>query len=171
MYGVCKNALQQVAHQLAGQRRISLAWGRIFYLYGPYEATSRFVPSVICALLREQAVACTDGRQLRDYSHVQDIADAFVALLASGVQGAVNVGSGQPVSLRSLGTFIEQALRRPGLIQWNARVIPENDPALLVADTRRLNGEVGWQPKFSLTDGLTDTVKWWQEHLQPVEGS
>ncbi len=162
LYGTCKNALYLVVSQLAAQRKLSLAWGRVFHLYGPHEPPARLIPSIIRGLLRGEPVACGDARLIRDYSHVQDIADAFVELLASNVEGPVNIASGQAISMRSLGCMLEQLLDKRGLVRWNAIPAREHEPPLLAADTRRLNDTVGWVPRFSIGDGLQHAVEWWR---------
>jgi nucleoside-diphosphate-sugar epimerase len=54
LYGVAKRALGEVLLSYARQIGLSAAWGRIFFTFGPYEAPSRFVASVIRALLRSE---------------------------------------------------------------------------------------------------------------------
>ncbi len=172
LYGTCKHALQQVLQAFAVQQALSAAWGRIFFLYGPYEHPSRLVSSVICSLLRDEPARCSHGNQIRDFLHVQDVAGAFVALLESTVTGPVNIASGQPVSVRDLVYKIAQKINRMFLVQLNAIPVPANDPPLLVADVRRLSQEVGWQPRYTLETGLEQTIQWWTEHLSamPQEG-
>jgi nucleoside-diphosphate-sugar epimerase len=70
-----------------------------FFLYGPYENRTRLVPSIINSLLQEKTAPCSSGIQIRDYLFVEDVADAFVRLLNSSVNGPVNIASGKPVSM------------------------------------------------------------------------
>ncbi|MGH2741326.1 MAG: NAD-dependent epimerase/dehydratase family protein, partial [Thermoleophilaceae bacterium] len=100
LYGAAKHALHVVAEQYAGQVGLELAWGRIFFLYGPGEPDGRLVPSVGRALISGTPVPTTSGEQIRDFMHVQDVADAFAALVESDATGPVNVASGEPVTLR-----------------------------------------------------------------------
>lgn len=66
---------------------MSDAWRRVFFQYGPGERPERLVPTVIRALLQQQPAYCTSSKQIRDYLHVQDVADALVKLLDSSVRG------------------------------------------------------------------------------------
>ncbi|MCS6776662.1 MAG: NAD(P)-dependent oxidoreductase [Chloroherpetonaceae bacterium] len=165
-YGVCKNALRALGEAFGAQTGLSFAWGRIFFLYGPHELPSRLVASVICALLRGEPARTSHGRQIRDFLHVQDVADAFVHLLESEVTGAVNVASGRPVALREVVTRIADMIGRRDLLEVGAIPTPPSEPGLLVADTGRLNREVGWVPRYSLEEGLRQTIAWWRENLQ-----
>ncbi len=162
LYGTCKHALQTILSTYATQQQLSFAWGRIFFLYGPHEPPTRFVASIIQALLQGQPAACSHGRQVRDLLAVHDVADAFVALLASDVQGPVNIASGEPISLGEVAVQIGQMIGRPDLIRLGARPTPADDPPFLVASVQRLQHEVGWQPTYSLAQGIETTIDWWR---------
>jgi nucleoside-diphosphate-sugar epimerase len=160
-YGASKLALAQLVTRFppAG---VSTAWGRIFHLYGPNEHPKRLVSSVILSLLKGERPRCTHGRQVRDFMHVEDVASAFVALLDSHVAGIVNIGSGQPITIRSLVSTIAESIGLPERIDFGAIDAPPNDPPVLIPDVGRLREEVGWAPHFSLHDGLATTIDWWR---------
>ena len=171
VYGTCKNALREMMDAFIKQTGLSGAWGRIFCLYGPYEHPERLVPLVIRSVIGGERVPCSHGNQIRDYLHVQDVADAFVRLLESDVEGPVNIGSGCPVSLKSIINGITNKLGRQDLIDWGAILVPQDDPRFLVADRSRLSDEVGWHPKQDLVSGLEQTVSWWEQYLStPTTG-
>ena len=160
LYGSCKHAFHSILEAFA-PGRVSHAWGRIFHLYGPHEYPDRLVPSVILAVRDGRPALCTAGTQVRDFLHVQDVAEAFVALLDSDVEGAVNVASGVPVPVAEVVTRLGVHLGRPDLIRLGARPMPAQDAPRLTASVRRLRDEVGWQPTRDLDQGLADTVSWW----------
>ncbi|MBD0370382.1 MAG: NAD(P)-dependent oxidoreductase [Pyrinomonadaceae bacterium] len=166
LYGVCKGALQAMLAASAERLGVSAAWGRIFFLYGPHEHPARLVPHVIRGLLRRERVACTEGKQMRDYLYVKDVAAAFVALLSSRVTGAVNIASGQAVEVREIIYRIADELGGRELIELGALPTPPNDPPVLVGDAARLKAEVGWTPAFNLERGLRETISWWRSHLE-----
>ena len=157
-YGDAKNELRAAAEQLS----LSLAWGRIFFLYGPHEDERRLVASVTRALLAGLPAQTTHGRQVRDFLHVADVADAFAALLDSEVEGPVNIGSGEGVAVADVVRRIAAIVGRPDLVELGALEPPPDEPPLLVADVGRLRDDVGWRPARSLDDGLRDTVDWWR---------
>ena len=163
-YGVCKNALQATAAAYCKMKDISFAWGRVFLLYGPGESPQRLVPSVIRACLAGTAAACSHGRQIRDFLHVSDVADAFVALLDSPVEGAVNIGSGNPITLRELVEKIATQCAGPAA-NFGALPAPANDPPILLPRIDRLQNEVGWRPSIGLNDGLAMTIRSIQSEL------
>lgn len=162
LYGVSKDALRRVADSFCAEAGLELAWARLFFLYGPREDPARLVPSVIRALLAGERVGTTAGAQVRDFLHVEDVAAALAAVLASDVAGAVNIASGEPVSLAEVLDEIGALTGRPELIDRGARPSPPGEPARIVADVRRLSDEIGFAPKLSLRDGLAATVEWWR---------
>src|SRR6266446_1261765 len=102
LYGTCKDSLRRVVLEFAERAKLSAAWGRVFFLYGPREPRERLVPSVIISLLRGDKARCSHGRQIRDFLYVEDMAEGFVALLDSSARGVINIGSGEPITIRSL---------------------------------------------------------------------
>ena len=169
-YGVCKNAAWSVSDAYSREQDLSLAWGRIFFVYGPHEALPRYVPSIMSSLINGDIARCSHGEQLRDYLHVADVAHAFVALLETDVRGAVNIASGQPVRLREIAEHVARRLGRPDLLKLGALPTAPDDPPLLVADVRRLADAVGWRPRHTLATGLDDTIAWWTLRATQVRG-
>jgi nucleoside-diphosphate-sugar epimerase len=159
LYGVAKDSLRRLL--AASPEGVSVAWGRVFFLYGPHEAPVRLVPHVITALLAGREALCGDGLVERDFMHVADVAAALVALLESDVQGPVNIASGQCVRLRDVIQAIGTQIGRPDLIRLGARPSPANEPPRLAASVSRLTQEVGFRSIRTLDDGIADTITWW----------
>lgn len=168
VYGACKHALRIMLEAYATQANLSAAWGRIFFLYGPHEYPSRLVASVIRSLLRNEPARCSHSQQVRDFLYVADVAEAFVALLESEVTGAINIASGQPIALQDVIYKIADKLGRRDLVQLGAIESTSNDPQLLVADTNRLNNEVGWKPRRPLDEGIDETIIWWKQQFEDI---
>ncbi len=158
VYGQCKAALALALEAAAACRGFSQAWGRVFTPYGPGEPAEKLLTAVATALLAGRPVACTDGRQKRDFLYVTDVADALAALLASPVEGAVNIASGIGRELREVLDALAAPLGNPHLIGYGQRPRPAQDADSMVADVRRLTGEVGWRPSVGLGDGLARTL-------------
>ncbi len=77
LYAASKLALNLTLAQLALQLGLEVAWGRIFYVYGPCENERRFIPAMIGALLGGETTKLTSGGQVRDYLHIDDVALLF----------------------------------------------------------------------------------------------
>jgi nucleoside-diphosphate-sugar epimerase len=165
LYGACKNALSRVVSAHSREMGYSAAWARIFQPYGRRERPERLVPMVVRELLAGRAVDLTHGHQKRDFLVVDDVAAALVRLLASDVDGPINVGSGEATAVSQVATTIAAITGREGLVRCASAGGTVNDDWQLVADTTRLRQRLGWSPGVPLEDGLVATVEWWRDRV------
>ncbi len=167
LYGASKLALSLVTRQFAAQGRFTVAWARIFYLYGPFEDSRRLVPRLIQALRRGEAFPATPGTEVRDYLHVDDVAAALVTLGEGDQSGVFNVCSGVPVTVRELMETVGDIIGRPELIRFGG--IPDQGQLPRVrGQNRRLCSQLQWSPRYGLREGLEQTVGWWTVASQEV---
>ncbi len=162
-FGKFKNSLFEISSTYAALSNVSFAWGRVFFVYGPNELPSKLVTSVILSLLNGEPARCSLGTQVRDFSHVHDIAAGFVGLLENDAEGGVNIASGAPVRVSEITETIGNIIGRPELIELGAIPMAENDPPVISGDVRRLRDEIGVVPRYGLKDGLEDTVNHYRE--------
>jgi nucleoside-diphosphate-sugar epimerase len=160
VYGKAK----QQAEDWLAESGLSSATGLVFLAYGPFEEPRHLVPSVTRSLLAGEEAQTTAGEQVRDYVHVADCGGALAALLASSVQGAVNVGTGQGARIADVARTVARLVGREDLLQVGA--VPGDDRTQVVADTARLREEVGFAPSWSLEGGLRDSVDWWRQRMR-----
>lgn len=170
IYGRCKLALGLAFEAAAQVHSRSAAWARLFFPYGPGEAQARLIPAVISGLLRSEQVQCTHGTQVRDFVHVDDVADALVALVGSEAQGAFNVGSGVGRTLREVVAEIVKQVGLADHVIFGARQPPAGDPPHVVADISRIRRELGWQPKVGIEAGIASAIEAWRDRIK-MEGS
>ncbi|NOD49793.1 MULTISPECIES: NAD(P)-dependent oxidoreductase [unclassified Ruegeria] len=145
----------------AGQKALglSLAWARIFFVYGPGEPQGRLCGDLISNLKTGRPVDCTDGRQERDFLHVSDLARALVRLLEADATGAVNVASGTVIPVRELIEEVAKQMHHPDLVRLGAITRAADDPARLAADVGRLRHEAGFVPQHDITSGVADILR------------
>jgi len=147
-----------------GMQAIAL---RLFNAYGPGQALSNPYTGVLAifasALLNGHAPQVfEDGRQRRDFVHVQDVADAFVLALEAprGVSGAFNIGSGHAVSIGEVAAEIALAMGRGDLR-------PEFLDKARAGDIRHCFGDItlarealGYNPRRGFADSLPELAEW-----------
>lgn len=165
LYGMCKAELFEKTREFCKQSKLSFAWGRIFWLYGPHEDKRRLVPYVINSLLSSEPANCSEGSQKRDFMHVQDVANAFVAVLNSNQEGAVNIGSGNAIAVKDIVKIIGEQTGKSEFIKLGAVQSGKDEAPSVVADTSLLCKDIGFRPLFSIDSGLLQTVNWWQSEL------
>lgn len=160
LYGTAKDTLHRTLAAEAATDGVGLAWGRVFFLYGPHEAAARLVPTVAVSLLRNEAALVGDCLAERDFMHVADVAGALVTVLDSGHVGPVNIATGVCQPIRDIVVEIARKIGRPDLVRFGARPTPVDEPRRLASSNRVLRG-LGFRPRFTLESGIADTIAWW----------
>ncbi len=164
LYGICKKSFENIAYEYCYKNNISFASGRIFYLYGERENKNRIIPYVINSLLDGKVANCSEGDQIRDFMYADDVANAFVEILDSNIEGVVNIGSGQPLKLKDILLKIGEKLNRKELINLGAIKAVSNEPIMIVSNNNRLKNETRWIQHYSLDEGLEKTIDWWKSN-------
>jgi GDP-L-fucose synthase len=144
-------------------------------LYGPGDNYDLETSHVLPALLRKaheareaqlpRLTVWGSGRPLREFLHVDDLADAAV-FLAQTYDGdiPINIGSGEEVSIGDLARLICRTVGFAGELAFDA-ARPDGTPRKL-ADTRRLR-ELGWSRARTLEQGLSETYASWLSERSP----
>lgn len=162
LYGESKNSIYKIASVYCKQNGIEFKWPRIFNLYGPAEKSQRLMPSVINSCLKGEDVKVSDCLKFQDYLHVKDTACGIVDVFESDIEGAVNICSGKPVQLRAIVEKIAELTNFKGKILWGAIPAAFGDE-VVVGNNEKLKS-IGWNQKYSLEEGLKETIDWWKEH-------
>jgi nucleoside-diphosphate-sugar epimerase len=157
LYGVCKNSLRQMIEKFAQQSSVSVAWGRIFFLYGRGEHPNRLIPSILQPLLSDKQAVVRSGAHVRNLMHVEDVAAAFTAILKSPLNGIVNVADEPPISLGDVARMIGDLTGKTNLLHIEHAEGTRDNPIMLTADTARLRS-IGFTPRFSLREGLVSLI-------------
>jgi nucleoside-diphosphate-sugar epimerase len=165
-YGRAKLETGEWLRENAPSRGISACHGRIFGAYGPGERAWRLFPAIQTALAAGEQVELSDGKQIRDFVHVQDVVNATLQLVTLPISPTcVNLGTGTGLVVRDV---VERMCRALGadmaLLNFGARKRSPHDMDMLVADTARLRNSIGWVPpqrlagRAPMTDLLHDAT-------------
>jgi nucleoside-diphosphate-sugar epimerase len=165
LYGVAKHSLYLLLRAAAERDNVSLAWARLFFLYGPREPRVRLIPDVITSILQNQPALCGNGLAERDFMYVTDVAGALLAVLNSTYAGPINVASGSCLPLRVIIEAAATCLGRPDLVCLGGRPTHAGEPPRLAAASRLLNETIGFRPATNLHDGLMATIDWWRGEM------
>ena len=158
-YGIMKDATRRSACAANTLPGLSIAWARIFWLYGPGERAGRLIPDTLAAIRAGRAIEVGHGRIARDFLHVGDVADAIIAALESEWVGPFNVGSGQAIQIRSILERLGHLTGRGELILYGRRETPPDTPKSVVANIDVLSNQICFRPRFSLDEGLWQLVE------------
>jgi dTDP-6-deoxy-L-talose 4-dehydrogenase (NAD+) len=132
LYAACKASAFQVIGRYLESERVSFAWCRLFYLYGQGEDELRLVPYIRKQLEAGQEALLTSGGQIRDFVDVEEAGRMIADVALGHSEGAVNICSGTPVTVRELAESIADEYGRRDLLRFGAR--PDNpfDPPKVV---------------------------------------
>jgi dTDP-6-deoxy-L-talose 4-dehydrogenase (NAD+) len=151
-YARWKNALRIALEEEARSEGFRFAWTRVFYPYGVGEHPARLCSSIIQKLKRGEELLLKTPNSTKDYIYIEDLAAAFLAVLESGYQGIINLGTGKGHTVKEIAELIGDMLGRRGLIREIDP--PQVDPlGYVVADTKRLE-QLGWRPAHTMKQGL-----------------
>jgi UDP-glucuronate 4-epimerase len=159
LYGRSKRRAELLAARLALRHGLELITLRYFTVYGPRQrpdmAFARFMRA---AAGGDEMPLLGDGRQRRDFTYVEDAAEATALALERGRPGAVyNVAGGRPVALADALRMLGAALgRAPAL---SPRPADAREPRFTAADLELARTELGWEPRTTLELGLRRQVE------------
>ena len=137
-----------------------------------HEPESHLIPLILdVALGRRKSIKIfgqdyptADGTCIRDYIHVQDLADAhMLALAALETHDRViyNIGNGQGFSVREVIDSVGRVTGRPIAVEECPR--RPGDPAVLVAGSEKIKQELGWAPKYADLDAIIASAWEWHQ--------
>jgi GDP-L-fucose synthase len=136
-------------------------------LYGEFDNFSKESSHVLPAMIRkfheakinnESVTLWGDGNPLREFLHVNDLADAVLLLLIKYKENEpVNIGVGEDLSIMALSNLIKDVVGFTGEVRWDSTK-PNGTPRKLL-DISKLK-DLGWEPKIDLVKGITSTYEW-----------
>lgn len=153
-YNAAKQALYQTL--IEDLRDTSWSWARPFLVYGPGEASTRLIPSVARALVEGRPVALGRGLAIRDFIHVEDVAEALVRLVETDRPGPIDLGTGRAMAVADVARLLGHLAGRPDLVHIGAGPDRAEAPRL-VADPRSLR-QLGAAARISLEVGLEEAL-------------
>ncbi|MCW9024252.1 MAG: GDP-L-fucose synthase [Gammaproteobacteria bacterium] len=142
-------------------------------LYGPNDNFDLQSSHVLPALMRKihEAKVNNDatvpvwgtGNPMREFLHVDDMADACVFLMEKGIaDGIYNIGTGTDVTIREAAETIKSVVGFEGEFSFDTSM-PDGTLRKLL-DVSRMT-ELGWKANYSLKDGLQQTYQWYMENI------
>ncbi len=159
-------AITMAYHRVHGLRT-NIA--RIFNTYGPRMALNdgRVVPAFVDQALRgADLTVFGDGSQTRSFCYVSDMVDGLLRLSESDERFPVNLGN--PVEMTILEFADQIRARFDTALGIQFRALPSDDPKIRRPDIAKAKQVLGWTPKVPLDEGLTITIDYFKNKVQPV---
>ncbi|SPU47049.1 dTDP-glucose 4,6-dehydratase [Brevundimonas diminuta] len=177
IYAVNKRDHEEMFLSVGRALRIPTVALRLFNAYGSRQALSNPYTGVaaifISRLMNDQPpLVFEDGRQMRDFVHVQDVAEAFATVLDDDreIWDVFNVGSGAPVSINEIAGVLARLLGK--------NIAPEVLNRYRVGDIRHCFGDIskiertfGFTPRRSMDEGMEELISWVSHARTPIDRS
>lgn len=138
---------------------------RPFNTYGPRQSARAVIPTILAQLHSgAREIKLGSLTPTRDFTYVTDTARGFMAVAACdrALGQVVNLGTGQEISVGDLArALIDASGRRAEIVVDPSRLRPSGSEVhRLLSDNTRAREWAGWEPEFSLTEGLKRTSDW-----------
>ena len=158
-------------HQVYGMHTTSL---RLTNVYGPGMWVKDGRLSFIGLWFRQmvegkELLIFGDGKQIRDFNHVEDVVDALLLAAAnpSSAGQIYNLGGEQPINLLNLANLMLEVNRGGSyrLVEFppERKIIDIGD---YYGDYTKISTTLGWQPKIKLRDGIANTLEYYSQHKE-----
>jgi NAD dependent epimerase/dehydratase len=142
---------------------------RPFNTFGPRQSARAIIPTIISQALARPVVKLGRLDPRRDLTYVKDTVSGFVAVAGcdAALGRAVNIGRGEDISIGELAEAIGLRLGRTIRIESEEqRVRPAaSEVERLLAGTALAKSLWGWQPRYSLEEGLDETIAWVEKNI------
>ena len=138
--------------------------------YGPYQFPEKFLPLMITNALQDRPLPIYgDGKQQRDWLHVEDNCRGILAVLERGKVGEVyNIGGGDLQENLSLVLTVLHLIGKSETLLSHVQDRPGHDRRYAL-NCEKIGTELGWKPEIALGDGLHQTIEWYKDNRIWVE--
>ena len=137
---------------------------RPYQIYGPNQFSNRLIPHVITSCNKNLKFPCSEGKQLRDFLHVDDFLEAIYKLMLSNkkTNGQIfNIGYGKPFNLKKIINFIRSKIRR-GQPNFGVIKMRKEENLKTYPNIKKIYKFIKWKPKVNFFKGLEKTIKSYQ---------
>lgn len=182
LYAATKKANELMAHSYAALYGLPMTGLRFFTVYGPWGRPDMAVWTFTRAILAGEPIAVNNhGRMWRDFTYIDDIAEAVVRLLDQPAapdpafdrmapdpatswapHRVMNIGNRRSEALMDLIGLIESETGRKAVL--DLRPMPPGEVVATAADTSALEAAIGFRPATPLADGIARFVRWYRDH-------
>ena len=159
-YAFCKHHLHEIAERYFKANNISFGYARIFSSFGARDMhRNRLMGSLLDHFLNDQTLIIKGGSLLRDFIYVKDTAAALVQFLESNVEG-----TGKATSVKDFVTLFAKKVGKEHLLAFKDDC--SDQAPVQVGDNTRLVKEVGYTPRYTVEQGLSEIA---EEFLKAVK--
>lgn len=140
---------------------------RPFNTYGPRQSARAVIPTIITQIANgEKSIKLGDVSPTRDFNYVEDTCRGFIELVScqEAIGETVNIGSNYEISVGDTLDLIKEIMNSDvEFITDEQRIRPEKSEVFrLWCDNTKIKSLTGFEPKYSIKDGLEQTIEWFK---------
>lgn len=169
-YGITKLAVEKYARMFHLTHDLPVVCVRPGNAYGETQKPfigQGFIAAAIASILRGlELTLYGESGTVRDYIHVEDIAEGIVAALLKGPPGSIyNIGSGEGRNNRDILDALQPLAQAEGLeVKLKTLPLRKFDVPVNVLDSSRLSRDTGWTMRIPFEDGIIRTWNWYRDN-------
>lgn len=177
LYAVSKGAAAQLIQYYGKMKDLPCLDLRLFSIYGPYETPSRLIPRLALAGSEGRWPGLSKAQNARDFVHVEDVLRAFLTAAQKlnqlpSLSGQIfNIGTGVQSSLKEVCELTQKIFNQNQAPEFGTITERSWDQTVWVANTDKATAILGWKAEISFEKGFRDTMNWWKQNADLVEGS
>lgn len=162
-YPASKRAAELLAHTYHHLAGMNIIVARLFNVYGPSGRPDMMPLRLMTAAFSGETVKIfNNGDIYRDWTYIDDTAEGIVSALDRPMgYEIINIGCGEPISLREFIAIIEEYAGRP--IARVNEPTPPSDPPITFCNNEKARRLLGFNPRTNIRDGLRHTWEWFYE--------
>jgi len=168
-YSASKIAADKLAESYFLSFNLPVATLRPFNTFGPRQSLRAVIPTIISQALEGKRIKLGNTTPRRDFLFVKDTVRGFIALgkCEEAIGKTVNIGVGQDISIEEVMKKILGLMGKEAQVETEGqRIRPEKSEVMqLLSDTRLAQTLFQWAPRYTLEDGLRETIEWYRQNL------
>ena len=168
-YGISKLTQTKFAKFYSKNMNLPIVTLRLFSVFGPFEEPGRLIFDIMTSVIKGKTIELSSPFPRRDFVYVSDVIQAIeTAIHAKNIIGEIfNIGTGVMHSVQDVVNNVLEIAKSNNKISWKIkqkRVFDDMTP--WVSDTEKTKKILKWEPKYSFSDGLSLTYKWYLNNQQ-----
>lgn len=168
-YAATKKAGEELCYLYHHLYNINITCLRFFTVYGPRGrpdmAPYKFIDRICQSIPIDQY---GDGTSLRDYTYIGDIIDGIILAVEKNFPFEIfNLGRGETIALKDFIALIEKTTGIKAKINYLPK--QQGDVDVTLADVAKAKNLLGYNPKYSISEGIERSFKWYQAQSDPSE--
>ena len=169
-YGASKLGAEKLASAYVSTYGMDIAIMRPFNIFGPKQKDSGYGGAISIFVKRvlggQPPIIYGSGKQTRDYTFVKDTIEAYDAVLnhRKRIEEPINFGTGKEISILDLANLIIRISGKEGKLKPVHVDGRPGEVSRLIADASKAKKLLGWEPKYTLEQGLSELIDWYRNY-------